>query len=310
VPAIRQLTPEEVAGRIDAWDGREVRIEQLGGGITNHNYVVVVGGSPPLPWGGRYVLRVPGAGTDTFIDRERERENHQAAAQAGVTPPILHRVEPEGCTVVPFISGLTMHAHTLSGRPANLDKVIDAIATYHRGARFGNEVRVFDTIRRFAEMAVESGAPLPDEMDALLALGARIELAMLRDLPAPAACHNDLLAENFILGDDGRMWVIDWEYSGTNDPYYDLGVLCAENPLTEEEEVAVIERYRGVPDDHRRARMLLYKIVSDLWWSLWAMVQVRLSHIEFDYFSYGMDRVHRLQANANHPDFEAWLEAV
>ena len=108
--------------------------------------------------------------------------------------------------------------------------------------------------------------------------------AMARDVPAPVACHNDLLAENFILGDDGRMWVIDWEYGGINDPYYDLGVLCAENPLTEDEERAVISRYCGEMDVHRYARMMLYKIISDLWWSLWAMLQARFSRIEFDYF--------------------------
>ena len=83
---------------------------------------------------------------------------------------------------------------------------------------------------------------------------------MARDVPAPVACHNDLLAENFILGDDGRMWVIDWEYGGVNDPYYDLGVLCAENPLTEDEERAVITRYCGA---HGRAPPRTHDAVQD-----------------------------------------------
>jgi hypothetical protein len=158
--------------------------------------------------------------------------------------------------------------------------------------------------------AGEIDAPLPEDIGELLDLGERIEEAMARDIPAPVACHNDLLAENFILGEDGRMWVIDWEYGGVNDPYYDLGVLCAENPLTADEERAVIDRYCGGMDAHRYARMMLYKIVSDLWWSLWAMLQARFSHLDFDYFSYGMDRVARLKRNAAHPDFHAWLQAV
>lgn len=304
------LTPEAAVQRIDEWRGRDVAVRPLGGGISNHNFVVTVSDGQDLPWGDRYVLRIPGAGTDTFIDRRRERENHLAAAVAGVTPPVLHRLEPEGCTVVPFIAGETLHAHTLTGHPEHLDKVVDVIATYHREARFGNEIRVFDTIRRYAQMARETGAPLPDRSDDLLALGMCIEEAMARDVPAPVACHNDLLAENFILGTDGRMWVIDWEYGGTNDPYYDLGVLCAENPLTEDEERLVVTRYCGTMDAHRHARVMLFKIVSDLQWGLWAMVQVRLSRIEFDYYSYGMDRVRRLQTNAAHPEFPTWLQTV
>jgi thiamine kinase-like enzyme len=310
VTATGQLTPDAAAQRIDDWRGRAITVRPLDGGITNHNYVVTVEGGQGLPWGGAYVLRIPGAGTDAFIDRGRERQNHLAAAAAGVTPPVLHTLEPEGCTVVPFIAGETMHARTLTGHPEHLGKVVDTIGTYHRRAVFSNEVRVFDTIRRFREMAADTGAPLPEDIAELLAVGARIEEAMARDVPAGVACHNDLLAENFILGDDGRMWVIDWEYGGVNDPYYDLGVLCAENPLTEEEERAVITRYCGTQDEHRYARMMLYKIVSDLWWSLWAMVQARISRIEFDYFTYGMERVDRLKGNASHPDFSAWLATV
>ena len=106
------------------------------------------------------------------------------------------------------------------------------------------------------------------------------------------------------------MWVIDWEYGGTNDPYYDLGVLCAENPLSGDEERFIIERYCGAMDVSRHARMMLYKVISDLWWSLWAMVQVRLSKIEFDYYDYGMDRVARFHANAGRAEFPDWLEVV
>jgi thiamine kinase-like enzyme len=310
VAVTEQLTPEQAALRVAAWRGLEVSIRPLSGGITNHNFVVEVRGEAELPWGGVYVLRIPGAGTDAFIDRKRELQNHLAAAEAGVTPPVLHVLEPEGCTVVPFITGETMHQPTLTGHPENLAKLVDTVAAYHREAAFSNEVRVFDTIRRHVTMADEIGAPLPDDIRGLLDLGERIEQAMARDVPEAAACHNDLLAENFILGQDGRMWVIDWEYGGVNDPYYDLGVLCAENPLTEDEERAVIVRYCDGMDESRYARMMLYKIVSDLWWSLWAMLQARLSHIDFDYFSYGMDRVARLKTNAAHPDFHTWLETV
>jgi thiamine kinase-like enzyme len=306
----QQLTPEAAVARITDWNGLDVAWKPLGGGITNHNYVVSAAGRPDLPSGGKYVLRIPGAGTDAFIDREREHHNHVAAAAAGVTPPVLHLLEPEGCTVVPFIEGETMHAETLAGDSVRLGKVVDVIRAYHDKAAFGNEIHVFDTIRHFMDMAVRSSAPLPDDIQDMLALGEQIEQAMARHRPQPVACHNDLLAENFILATDGRMWVIDWEYGGTNDPFYDLGVFCAENPLSGDEERFLITRYCGEMDERRHARMMLYKVVSDLWWSLWAMVQVRISQIDFDYFEYGMDRVARLHNNAARTEFPSWLQTV
>ena len=100
---VEHLTPEAAIARIPDWEGLDVQVETLGGGITNHNYVVTVTGRPDLPWGGKYVMRIPGQGSDLFIDREVEHKNALAAADAGVSPPVLYSLEPEMCTVVPFI---------------------------------------------------------------------------------------------------------------------------------------------------------------------------------------------------------------
>ena len=125
VASVEHLTPEAAIARIPDWNGLDVQVETLGGGITNHNFVVTVTGRPDLPWGGKYVMRIPGQGTDYFIDREREHRNAVAAAEAGVTPPILYMLEPEMCTVVPFIEGETMHPEDLAGHPDRLEKVVD-----------------------------------------------------------------------------------------------------------------------------------------------------------------------------------------
>jgi len=305
-----QLTPEAAIARITDWDGLDVSCEVLGGGITNHNYLLSVTGRPDIPWGGKYVMRIPGDGTETFIDREREHKNHVAAAEAGVTPPVLYTLEPEKCTVVPFIEGETMHPETLAGDRERLGKVVDVIRTYHDKAAFENEIRVFDMIRHYMQMARDADAPFPDDIDWMLDLSDQIEQAMGRDPQRPVACHNDLLSENFILDRDGKMWVIDWEYGGMTDPYFDLGDFCVEHPLTDEEERFVIARYCGGIDERRYARMFLYKLVADLWWSIWAMIQVRLSKIDFDFFEYGMNRVARFHANAERQEFAAWLAAV
>ena len=304
------ITPDQVIAQIAEWHDRDVRCEVLGGGITNHNYLITVAGEPGVPGAGRFVLRIPGDGTDAFIDREREHRNHVAAAASGVTPPVLHLIQPGYCSVVPFIQGETLHPETIAGHPERLEKIVEAIRTYHDKAVFDNEVRVFDMIRDYARMARESDAPRPEQTDWMFSVGERIEKAMERDKPASVACHNDLLSENFILAPEGKMWVIDWEYGGMTDPYFDLGDFCVEHPLSPDEEQFVLSAYCGGMDEHRYARMMLHKLVADLWWSIWAMIQVRVSKIDFDFYEYGVARIARFCDNAAHADFEGWLALV
>ena len=112
-----------------------MQVETLGGGITNHNFVVTVTGRPDLPWGGKYVMRIPGQGSDLFIDREVEHQNALAASEAGVSPPVLYSLEPEMCTVVPFIEAATMHPEDLAGHRDRLEKVVDAVRAVPRQGR-------------------------------------------------------------------------------------------------------------------------------------------------------------------------------
>ncbi len=300
------LTPEAAIARIDDWRGKDVGWQEIGGGITNHNYVITVEEGR----GGTYVLRIPGAGTDAFIDRDRELGNHASAAAAGISPPLLHVLEPEKCTVVPFITGETMHPDTLAGHSDRLEKVVDVIRTYHDKATFSNDTSVFPMIRDYLQKAAAVDAWFPADWPELMAVGADIEAAMDRDAPAPVACHNDLLSENFILDADGTMWLIDWEYGGMSDPYFDLGDFCVEHPLSRDEERLIITRYCGEMQEHRFHRMLLHKITADLWWSIWAFIQERVSKLDFDYRAYGNGRLDRLRGNAADPGYPTWLATV
>ena len=308
--SVEHLTPQAAIARIPDWDGLDVHVETLGGGITNHNFVLTVTGRPDLPWGGKYVMRIPGQGSDLFIDREVEHKNALAAAEAGVSPPVLYSLEPEMCTVVPFIEAVTMHPEDLAGHRDRLEKVVDAVRTYHEKAEFVNQIYVFDMIREYLSMARGVDAPFPEDIDWMLGLCDEIEQAMKRDRPADVACHCDLLSENFMLEPGGRMWVIDWEYGGKTDPYFDLGDFCVEHPLSDDEERFIISRYCGTLREDRFARMMLHKLVADLWWSIWAMIQVRQSKLDFDFYEYGMNRVARFHTNAAKPAFPSWLETV
>ena len=163
-------------------------------------------------------------------------------------------------------------------------------------------------LRNYTKVARDVNAPMPDELESLLVEMNNIEKAMERD-PVPfVACHNDLLSENFIVDANGKMWVIDWEYGGTTDPYFDLGDFVMEHPFTREEQRLIIATYCGEMSERFLGRMMLYKVVAGVWWGVWAMIQKTVSHIDFDYMEWGMDRiVDRSQATVDDPDYQKWL---
>ncbi len=301
------LTPDEAIARIADWRGKDVRWEELGGGITNHNYIVWVNGGWGNPGGGKYVLRVPGAGTDMFIDRDVERECMIEAARVGVAPPVAHVIEPEKAMAIDFVDGEVMHPDTMAGHPENIRQAVETVKVFHQQATFGNKIEIFDMLRRYTKVAKDINAPMPDRLAEMLEVMDDIEKATAARPVPDVACHNDLLSENFIIDADGKMWIIDWEYGGMTDPYFDLGDHVMEHPYSREEERLVIDAYCGSFDERYFGRMMLYKIVSAIWWAVWAMIQHTVSQIDFDYMEWGMERVGRAERGVADPDYPTWL---
>jgi len=302
------LTPEELIARIDDWKGQDVRYEELGGGITNHNYIVWVNGGPGNPGGAKYVMRVPGIGTDMFIDRNVERDCMIQAAKVGVGPAVAYQIDPEGALVIDFVEGELMHPDTIAGHPERLKQVVETVKVFHDGAVFGNKIALFDMLRKYTKIARDINAPMPDELAATVKVLDDVEAVMKRDPVPDVACHNDLLSENFIIDADGKMWVIDWEYGGMTDPYFDLGDFVMEHPFSREEQRLIIASYCGEMNERFFARMMLYRMVSGIWWAIWAMIQHTVSQIDFDYMSWGLDRgVRRAHEVLDDPDYSKWL---
>ncbi len=299
--------PDEAIARIADWKDKDVRWEELGGGITNHNYIVLVNGGPGNPGGGKYVLRVPGQGTDMFIDREVERDCMVQVAKAGVGPAVVHQIDPEGALVIDFVEGEIMHPETMAGHPERLQQAVETVKVFHDNAVFKNQIKIFDMLRRYTKIARDNDTPMPPELESLLREMETIEKATAVDPPADVACHNDLLSENFIIDAAGKMWIIDWEYGGMTDPFFDLGDFVMEHPFSRQEERLIATTYCGEMDEGRFGRMMLYKSVSGVWWGVWAMIQHTFSKIEFDYMEWGMERMARAQAVVDDPDYQKWL---
>jgi len=297
------ISIEEVIGKIKDWNDKNVKYEPLGGGITNHNYKVIVNGEA-------FVVRIPGAETEIFIDRENELNCSIEAGKTGVAPEVVYFIKPENVSVFRFINGKTLTTEEIAGSDELIKRIVGSIKIIHEKAKFKKRFDPFETIRKYMNEYIEKyNAPLPNDIEWMLKVSSQIEKAMLRNKPPDVACHNDYLSENFM--DDGKkIWIIDWEYGGYGDPYFDLGDFAVEHPFSREQEELIIKEYCGEMNFEKLSRMLLYKIVSDLWWGLWAMIQSKVSRIDFDFYTYGNNRFERLRNNAKDKDFNKWMDSV
>jgi len=287
---------------IPGWRGRHIEVSELSGGLTNRNYLVRVDGEPA-------VVRVPGTATDLLaVDRANERHNTRAAATTGIGPRILHELPGSDVVVLEFIHGRTMSNASL-GEPGMPGRIAASLRRLHAGPRFLRDFNMFRLVEFYLRIVDERGVPIPDGYRERLPLVARIEEALAARPLNTVPCHNDLLAENYI--DDGnQLRIVDYEYSGNNDPCFELGNTCQELGYEEARIRELCGAYFGSVTRPLLARTKLQMIMSDVGWTLWAAIQARISTIEYDFRGWAMERWDRAEAKLAAPAFESWLADV
>jgi thiamine kinase-like enzyme len=293
---------EEAVAKIEDWRGRNISIQPLSGGLTNSNYKVEVDGAP-------YFVRVPGESTELLaIDRNNEYHNTKAAAEAGVAPQILYYL-PEHCVMVlEFLEGETMSKDSL-GAPGMPTRMAQAIRQLHSGPRFFSDFNMFRLTEYYLNLCSEREIHIPDGYLERMPIVERIEKAMSVHPLETVPCNNDLLAENYL--DDGKqLWLIDYEYSGNNDPTFELGNTCQEMQFNEDQISEVGAAYFGSVSSDKIARMKLNMIMSDVGWGLWAAIQAKISTIDFDFWGWAIERWGRAVEKMDSREFEDWLKDV
>ncbi|TCP56838.1 thiamine kinase-like enzyme [Tamaricihabitans halophyticus] len=274
-------------------------VEELVGGLTNRNFKVT---NP----NGCYVARVSSTQGDLLaINREHEHRNSIAAAEAGVGAPVVDYLPGEGLLVVGFLDGRTYHDADLSNLD-NLRRVAESCRELHAGPRFNNGFSMFDVQPRYLNIVRSHNLRLPDRYLDFLPQVERIQQALAVRDEGTVPCNNDLLAENFI--DDGaKIWIIDYEYSGNNDPCFELGNIWSEASLPIEHLGELVTAYYGRPLRNKFARARLLGLMSKYGWMLWASIQAGTSEIDFDFWSWGMEKYERAVAEFDGPEFETLL---
>jgi thiamine kinase-like enzyme len=275
-------------------------VVDLPGGLTNRNLKVSNAD-------GTCVVRIPAAGPGLLgIDRDAEHANSVAAAVAGVGAPVLHYRPGEGLAVG-FLPGRALSDADLHDVDV-LHRVAAACRQLHAGPRFINDFDMFEVQARYRRIVAEHGFRLPDRYDEFAPIVARIR-EVLGPRTDTVPCNNDLLAEN-LLDDGERVRIIDYEYSGNNDPCFELGNIWSEAtlplPLLDE----LVTAYYGRPRPRQAARARLFALMSQYGWTLWASIQDGSSPLDFDFWSWGMEKYDRAVAAFDGPDLEHVLAAA
>jgi thiamine kinase-like enzyme len=285
---------QAIAERI--WPGASPRIEVLGGGLTNHNYKVT------LASGDAFVVRIAGRDTDLLgIDRAVEHEAAQVAAEKGVGPEVVAFVD--GCLVTRFVGGDIVPVERMR-EPELLRRVGAALREIHSGRRIGATFDSFRVVEAYRDAAAARGGRIPDRYEDAHAIAHRVEAA--RGEREERLCHNDLLNANFIDVGDG-VCIVDWEYAGMGDPFFDLANFSINHELDDEQTRVLLQAYLGEVQPRDERALVLMRFMSDFREAMWGVVQSAVSELDFDFSGYADEHFARMALTAEEPAFRSAL---
>ena len=275
------------------------------GGLTNLVFRIDTGKD-------RYVLRIPGKGTEEYIDRVVEIHNARIAAQADVSADVIYADTATGVMLTRHIDGIvTMTPDEFGSRQGAASRAGRALKQMHEWpAAFEFRFELFSMIDDYLAILDERKAELPEGYAEVVEFAQPVREVLARNPAVLAPCHCDPLCENFL--DSGeRMWIVDWEYSGMNDPLWDLGDLSVEASFTAAQDMEMLRAYcGGEPSQAQVGRMVIYKALCDLLWTLWGLIQHSDGNPAEDFWAYAIGRFERCKALMTSPDFAQHVRAV
>lgn len=302
MPFLSDSELDALLEQLPALAGRPRRLEELSGGLTNRNVKITT----PT---GAYVARCSVNAQNLLgIDRDNEFYNSRAAAEAGVGAPVIDYRPDLGILLVGFLEGVTLTNADLQ-RPGVLARVATGVRGLHAGPRFRDRFDMFERQPAYLKVVQDNGFRLPRDYVDFAPAFAEIRRVLEATDRTTVPCNNDLLAGNFV--DNGeRVWLIDYEYSGNNDPFFEIGNVWSEAAGTPDDLDRLVSAYVGHPSTSLTARARLWGLMSKYGWMLWASIQEGTSDLDFDFWSWGLEKYDRAVAEFDGPDLGRLLEEV
>jgi thiamine kinase-like enzyme len=287
----------------NAVEGGPAAIKRLGG-LTNRVYLI------ENPHRG-YVLRIPGAGTEEYINRKVEAVAARAAARAGVSPEVLATTDDGLMLTAAIPNAVTLSPEGFASIPGAPTRAAEVLRKLHTsGETFDFRFELFAMIDDYLKVLSGKTVDLPDGYHDVLASAEAVRQALAAHPLPLAPCHCDPLSENFLDTGD-RMWLVDWEYSGMNDPLWDIGDVIIEARLAPDKEQEFVHAYfGGPPSPAEQGRVVIYKAMCDLLWTLWGLIQHANRNPADDFWAYATGRFERCKALMATPEFPGHVAAV
>lgn len=289
---------EAAVRRVHAWSNSRLELRPLQGGITNRNYVVTVDGT-------EYVVRIPGERTELLgIDRANEAEAAARAAELGIGPPVLGELPGVGTLITRLVPGYHVSPEQFVER---LPDIVDLLQRFHRSGPVAGAFPIHRVVEWHARDAGAHGVIAPSSYERLHQVSRRIERAFAASPMPPIPCHNDLLPANVLFGED-RVWLLDFEYAGMNDVFFDLANLSVNSEFSHHTDEHLLRLYFGEMTRSAWARLQLMKVMSEFREGMWAVVQQAISTLDTDFVTYANERLANCERLAAAPAFETWLD--
>jgi thiamine kinase-like enzyme len=296
------LTVEEAINRVPMWqDATDIKVSSLGGGITNRNYRVDARGES-------FHLRLAGENTEMLgINRENEYDAARMAGELGIAPEVVYFIRPEGYLLTRFLDGQPVGLEEIR-QPDNIRMVAAMLNKIHSLPQISGIFNAFQTVRAYTEIAQRYHVQFPGNFDWLINQMNHAESALTTRSIIQKPCHNDLLNGNFLLAD--KLYILDWEYAGMGDIFFDLANFSNNHELSEEENLLLLDCYFGEVTTRHVAHLNIMKIMSDFREAMWGQVQIGISDLDFDFRGYADKHFDRLTKNIQNPNWDQWLEEV
>lgn len=296
---------EQAIACMPEWQNKSIRYRPVSGGISNANWHVAIDGAPCA-----FFVKIPGEGTERFINRDTAHEASIKAADTGYGVPVVAYLRESGVEIFEFIEGWRTSSNLdFQQRDIRVNALL-ALKSFNNQPLLKQTKTVFDMLDEHVDQVRSLQIQVDPDFAWLYQHARRARKTLEAAGLDMAPCMNDTLAGNFMLNTQNHIRLVDFEYASNNDRAYELALWFGEMFYSNRQEHELLEEYYGKSDNKIFARVQLYKYLADMKWSTWALIQNHVADIDFDFAKYGAWKKLRAKSVLNHPDWENWLNAV
>jgi len=293
-----KLSIDRLIKLIPEWNGKPISVNKINSGITNINFEVNVGEKT-------FFLSMPGSEL-LNIDYKNKYYNNKICGEINISPKVTHFIESENLLVTEFIKSKSSSISMFQSSN-EIEQLVKKIKRLHSSTPFLRKFNMFNQINYYQNILNKDQLlkKISRYINNINTLKQKLYLTDDKLIP----CHNDLLAAN-IMNKDNEILIVDFDYSGNNDPCFELGNLSVEMEYNNEQINHLVKSYYGEVNENIISRVNLQGVISDIGWSLWGYVQLRNSNLNFDYKPYATYRLQRAIDKMESEEYKFWVNNI